>query len=68
MSKRQRISIEDVPAYSREAILTAEEVAKALRCSVRTIERANLPTIYVSPNTRRYCWGDVFDALRERVA
>ena len=71
MTTRKRVtpSLDQVPQYSREALLTIEEVAQALRCSVRMVERADLPTIYIGRGKlRRYCWGSVFDTLLERSA
>ena len=69
MKKREVPSLDQVPQYSREALLTIEEVAQALRCSVRMVERCDLPTIYIGKGKlRRFCWGDVFDTLRGRAA
>lgn len=69
MSKRVEIPpFEVVPQYPREAILTIEEVAKALRVSVKTVMRADLPTVYIGKQVPRYIWGQVFDVLKERAA
>lgn len=69
MSKRVKVPpIEEVPQYPREAILTVEEVAKALRVSVKTVQRLDLPTVYLGKQTPRMIWGQVFDILCERAA
>lgn len=69
MSKRVDIPpFEEVPQYPRDAILTVEEVAKALRVSVKTVLRADFPTVYIGKQVPRYIWGQVFDVLRERAA
>lgn len=51
--------------YSRDAILTIEQVARALSISVRSVERADLPTFYVG-RLRRYLWGKVLDTIEGR--
>jgi DeoR/GlpR family transcriptional regulator of sugar metabolism len=51
----------------RDAFLTIEEVAKELGVSVRTIERMDLPTLYLTGHTKRYNWGQVHDALLARA-
>jgi len=53
--------------YSRDALVTIEEVAAALRVSVRQVERLDLPTIYCGRRTRRYLWSSVLDTLSERA-
>jgi len=69
MSKRVKIPpFEEVPHYPRDAFLTIEEVAKALRVSVKTVSRMDLPTVYIGKQTPRYNWGQVFDVLLERAA
>ncbi len=54
--------------FPREAVLTIEQVAAGLGVSTRTVERADLPTIYLGTRTRRFLWGQVLDALAERAA
>jgi hypothetical protein len=54
--------------FSRDAVLTIQQVASALGVSVRTVERADLPTVYLGKRTRRFIWGDVLDALKGRAA
>ncbi|MHB1097823.1 MAG: hypothetical protein ACYC3F_16820 [Gemmatimonadaceae bacterium] len=54
--------------YSREAILTAEEMAAVLKISVRQLDRQDLPCVYLGNRTRRYVYGQVLDALMERAA
>jgi hypothetical protein len=53
--------------YPRDAVVTIEEVAAALRVSIRTVERMDLKTIYCGRRTRRYLWGQVLDTLAERA-
>jgi len=54
--------------FPREAVLTIQEVAAALRVSVRTVERSDLPTVYLGGRPRRFVWGQVLDVLAERAA
>lgn len=54
--------------YPRDAVLTHDEVASALRVSPRTLERMDLPTVYIGPRIRRYLWGEVLDALAKKGA
>ncbi len=54
--------------FSRDAVLTVEQVAAGLGVSIRSVERADLPTIYIGRRTRRYLWGQVLDFLAERAA
>ncbi|HXT48475.1 MAG TPA: hypothetical protein VN717_07520 [Gemmatimonadaceae bacterium] len=51
--------------YDRNAILTIEQVARGLSISVRSVERADLPTFYVG-RLRRYLWGKVLDTIDGR--
>ena len=51
--------------YSRDAVVTIEEVAIALRVSVATVRRIDLPTVYVGRQPR-FVWGKVLDTLAER--
>jgi hypothetical protein len=51
--------------YSRDAILTIEQVARGLSVSVRSVERMDLPTFY-SGRLRRYLWGKVLDTIEGR--
>ncbi len=53
--------------YSRDALLTIDEVAAALRVSTRSVERTNLPTIYLGRAVKRYRWGAILDFLDERA-
>lgn len=46
----------------REPILTKREVAKELKCSVRTVERLGLPCIRVG-GQNRYYWSEVEAAI-----
>lgn len=57
-----------VVTYARDAILRIEQVAAGLDVSVRTVERMDLPTIYLGKRTRRYLWGQILDVLKERAA
>lgn len=54
--------------YPRDAVLTIRQVAGALGVSTRTIERIDLPTVYLGKRTRRFIWGQVLDALAGRAA
>jgi hypothetical protein len=51
--------------YDRNAVLTIQQVARGLSISVRSVERADLPTVYIG-RLRRYVWGRVLDTITER--
>lgn len=53
--------------YPRDAIVTVEQVAAALQVSVKTVDRMDLPTVYIGRRMRRYLWGKVLDVLAERA-
>lgn len=55
-------------SYPRETVLTKAEVAAALRVSERSVDRMDLPTVYLGHRTVRYVWGQVLDTLAERAA
>ena len=54
--------------YSRDAIVSIAQVAAGLGVSVRTVERMDLPTIYIAGRTKRFLWGQILDVLAERAA
>jgi hypothetical protein len=58
---------EPIITFPRDAVLTIDEVAAALRVSVPTVRRMDLPTVYCTPRTPRYVWGKVLDVLAERA-
>jgi hypothetical protein len=53
--------------YPRDAVVTVEEVAAALRVSVPTVKRMDFPTIYIGRQSR-YLWGQLLDHLAEIAA
>lgn len=53
--------------YPREAVLTKEQLAGALQCSPRQVERMDLPAIYLGAKSPRFIWGQVLDTLSERA-
>jgi hypothetical protein len=53
--------------FPRDAVVTIDEVAAALRVSVRTVERMHLPTIYCGARTRRYLWGNILATLEAQA-
>lgn len=56
-----------VITYPSDAVLNEEQVAAALQVSVEKVKKADLPTIYFGRD-KRYVWGQVLDALKERAA
>ena len=60
MSAPGDLSGEPPVVYDRNAVLTIEQVARGLSISVRSVERADLPTVYIG-RLRRYVWGRVLD-------
>jgi hypothetical protein len=63
---------ESTPAmpWAPDDVLTIDQLAERLQVSVRTVERMDLPTIYCGRGhkLRRYLWGQIVDALKERAA
>ena len=59
---------QSVTTYPRDAVLTVKQLAEALGVSVRTVERMDIPTIYLGKRTRRFIWGQVLDALAGKAA
>lgn len=53
--------------YPRDSILTTQQVARALAVSVRTVERLDLPTVYLGGRLKRFLWGRVLDTLDSRA-
>ena len=53
-------------AYEPTAILTIEQVAAWLQMGIRSVERLNLPCVYLGTRTRRYVARDVLDYLERR--
>lgn len=66
-ARTELVPIEALPQYSRDALLTVDELARVLRVSVRQVERLDLPTVYLG-RSRRYLWGMILDTLKERAA
>jgi hypothetical protein len=48
------------------AVLTKSELADYLRLSERTIDRADLPVVYLGDRSPRYLLGSVLDELKRR--
>ena len=59
---------QSVTTYPRDAVLTVKQLAEALGVSLRTVERMDIPTIYLGKRTRRFIWGQVLDALAGKAA
>lgn len=55
-------------AHSPEAILNVEEVAQWLQVSVRTVERLDIPCVFLGHRTKRYLGKDVLKYLEVRKA
>lgn len=64
MTKKRRTATKFAP----DRVMTISELADALRCSVSTIKRMDLPTVYLGRHTKRYIWGQVLEVLKERAA
>lgn len=54
--------------YPRDAVLTKAQLAGALQCSERQVERMSLPTAYLGTQSPRWIWGQVLDTLAERAS
>ena len=57
-----------VRAYPSEAVLTIEQVAEWLQMSVRSVERLDLPCVYLGTRTRRFLAKHIVEYLERRVA
>jgi len=55
-----------VVSFPPDAVLDVGHVAAALGVSPRTVERLDLPCIYLGAHIRRFLWADVLAALRAR--
>src|SRR6185312_4296248 len=55
-----------VVSFPPDAVLDVGHVAAALGVSPRTVERLDLPCIYLGAHIRRFLWSDVLAALRAR--
>lgn len=53
--------------HPSDAVLTAKELAAALKCSPRQIRRLNIPMFYVGNRSPRYVWGEVIAALNSQA-
>jgi len=61
----RRSALPETLTYPRDAVLDVRQVALGLGVSVRSVERADLPTIYIG-RLKRYLWSKVLDTLSER--
>jgi hypothetical protein len=52
--------------YIETAVLDSKQICAALGVSMATLNRLNLPTIYLGERSRRWIWGDVLNALRKQ--
>ena len=52
--------------YSRDAVLSKEDVAAALGVSLRTVDKMDLPFTVIGYRTLRIRWGRVLDILDAR--
>ena len=64
--RRQARELRPVVLYPPEAVLDVDHVAAALGVSPRTVERLDLPCIYLGAHIRRFLWSEVLAALRAR--
>lgn len=53
--------------YSETAVLDAKQVCEALQISLATLDRLDLPTVYLGKRSRRYVWRQVLKVLEERA-
>lgn len=55
-------------AHPPEAILNIEQVADWLGVSVRTVERLDIPPVFLGTRTKRYLGKDVLKYMEQRRA
>jgi hypothetical protein len=58
----------DVVTYPREAVLNIHQVAAALQVDESSVDRYDLPCVYLSSKKRRWVWGVVLDHLARKSA
>lgn len=61
-------ALEPIFAPPRDAVLTKEQLARALQVSLRQVDRLNLPAVALGHRTVRFLWGQVLDELKRRAA
>ena len=54
--------------YGETDVLDAKQVCEALHISKATLDRLDLPTIYIGKRSRRYSWRQVLATLEGRAA
>lgn len=57
-----------VIAHAPEAILDIEQVAEWLQVSVRTVERLDIPPVFLGTRTKRFLGRDVLNYMEQRKA
>lgn len=62
------LELREVFAPSRDAVLTKEQLARALQISPRQVDRLNLPAVSMGHRTLRFIYGQVLDVLKSRTA
>lgn len=55
-------------AHPPEAILDIAQVAEWLQVSVRTVERLDIPPVFLGTRTKRYLGKDVLKYMEQRKA
>lgn len=65
--KRTTQSLRPVVSYPPETVLTKEQLAEALQCSVAHVERQDFPCVYIG-SLRRYIWRQVLAFLEAKAA
>lgn len=53
-------------AYSRDAVLTLQQLAAALQVEERTVQSMDLP-FFMAGKRQRWVWGQVLDVLAQRA-
>ncbi|HXI64840.1 MAG TPA: hypothetical protein VNH14_10060 [Gemmatimonadales bacterium] len=59
MSDVRRAAGQSLADLSPDALVRAEDVARFIGCSARTVHRASIPYVAVSPRVRRYRVSDI---------
>lgn len=55
-------------AHPPEAVLNIEQVAEWLQVSTRTVERLDIPCVFLGVRTRRYLAKDILKYMDQRKA
>jgi hypothetical protein len=54
--------------HAETDVLDSKEMCDALKVSIATLNRMDLPTVYLGKRSRRWVWGQVLECLKGKAA